>query len=462
MPGARRRARRGRWPLRAAARRSRAPRRSAAARPARRRTRGPRWRVRRRHVAPPRVAAVSMVGSGRRLVGGDPSVGSSLVARRRPIAARPAYPAGRRRPRRGPRRCTRTMRSPIAVGAGRGSAVAGSSPRGDAQREWRARAARPPVARTIDAVRRAAARSRSRAPASPAGPSTARAAAAASRRRTVRAGAPPRDQASAARSAAGGRASGPSRRAGTVDRRASPGRAAGRRARASRPAAPPGRGGRGPGARRARSRVRPWARRAVVAADQPTAGPPSAPSHLGAVRHDDLGRGRRCRRADVGREVGQRDVDLVADAADDRERVRHDRADDPFVVERPEVLERTAAAGEDRDRRVRPRSRPSRSSSRGSVRVDGTPPRCWPARPRPGPGAATSTTRASGQRRARTVAMSFQTAPVGLVMTAMVVGRVGNGRLRAGSNSPSAVRRALSSSNRSARSPTPAGCSDST
>ena len=39
--------------------------------------------------------------------------------------------------------------------------------------------------------------------------------------------------------------------------------------------------------------------------------------------------------------------------------------------------------------------------------------------------------------------MSFHTAPVGLVMTAIVAGRVGSGRLRAASNSPSAASRAF-------------------
>ena len=69
-----------------------------------------------------------------------------------------------------------------------------------------------------------------------------------------------------------------------------------------------------------------------------------------------------------------------------------------------------------------------------------------------------------GQRPApgEDVAMSCQTAPVGLVMTAIVVGRVGSGRLRAPSNRPSAASRALSASNRSARSPKPAGWIDST
>ena len=58
--------------------------------------------------------------------------------------------------------------------------------------------------------------------------------------------------------------------------------------------------------------------------------------------------------------------------------------------------------------------------------------------------------------------MSFQTAPVGLVMTAIAVGRVGSLRFRSDSKSPSAASRALSSSKRRARSPNPAGWSDST
>ena len=74
----------------------------------------------------------------------------------------------------------------------------------------------------------------------------------------------------------------------------------------------------------------------------------------------------------------------------------------------------------------------------------------------------TRTTRVIGQRRPRTVAMSCQTTPVGLVITAIVAGRGGSGRFLAASNSPSADRRALSASNRIARSPKPAGWSDST
>ncbi len=69
---------------------------------------------------------------------------------------------------------------------------------------------------------------------------------------------------------------------------------------------------------------------------------------LAPVRHDEL-RGRGWRRgADVRGEVGERDVDLVADAADHGHAVGDDRPDDALVVERPQVLEAAAAAGEDR------------------------------------------------------------------------------------------------------------------
>ena len=115
---------------------------------------------------------------------------------------------------------------------------------------------------------------------------------------------------------------------------------------------------------------------------------------------------------DVGGEVGERDVDLVADAADHRHRLRDDRAHDPLVVERPEVLHRAAAPRDDRDRgraRAGASSTRSRSSARraAGLTID--------------PGASSPwtlardevTTRASGQRRARTWQMSLQTAPVG-------------------------------------------------
>ena len=76
--------------------------------------------------------------------------------------------------------------------------------------------------------------------------------------------------------------------------------------------------------------------------------------------------------------------------------------------------------------------------------------------------AATRMTWTSGHRRARTWLTSRQTAPDGLVMTAIVRGRDGRGRFRALSNSPSASSRAFNASKRSARSPTPAGWIEST
>ena len=50
--------------------------------------------------------------------------------------------------------------------------------------------------------------------------------------------------------------------------------------------------------------------------------------------------------------------------------------------------------------------------------------------------AATRTTRVSGQRRASTWQMSFQTAPLGLVITAIVAGRVGSASLAFGREQP--------------------------
>ena len=76
--------------------------------------------------------------------------------------------------------------------------------------------------------------------------------------------------------------------------------------------------------------------------------PAERPEPLRPVRHHELRRRGRGRRPDVRREVGERHVDLVADPGHDRQPVLDDRPDDPFVVERPEVLERAAAAGEDR------------------------------------------------------------------------------------------------------------------
>ncbi len=69
--------------------------------------------------------------------------------------------------------------------------------------------------------------------------------------------------------------------------------------------------------------------------------------HLRPVGHDQLCGGGWRRGADVGREIGQRHVHLVAHARHDGNRMRPDGPYDAFVVERPQILQRAAAAGQD-------------------------------------------------------------------------------------------------------------------
>jgi hypothetical protein len=96
----------------------------------------------------------------------------------------------------------------------------------------------------------------------------------------------------------------------------------------------------------------------VQALRLPLQAAPGAPDERGAVRVEQLerragrrrhqlGRGGGCRRTQVGGEVGQGDVGLVADAAHHRHRRRAQRPHDALVVEGPEVLERAAAAADD-------------------------------------------------------------------------------------------------------------------
>lgn len=66
-----------------------------------------------------------------------------------------------------------------------------------------------------------------------------------------------------------------------------------------------------------------------------------------ALRHQQLGGHRRRGRAHVGGEVGQAEVGLVADGRNHRHLRRGDGARQPLVVERPQVFQRAAAAGED-------------------------------------------------------------------------------------------------------------------
>ena len=63
--------------------------------------------------------------------------------------------------------------------------------------------------------------------------------------------------------------------------------------------------------------------------------------------HDDLGRGRRRRGAQVGDEIGDGHVGLVADRRDHRHRRGGDGPGDGFFVERPEIFDRPAAAAGD-------------------------------------------------------------------------------------------------------------------
>ena len=68
------------------------------------------------------------------------------------------------------------------------------------------------------------------------------------------------------------------------------------------------------------------------------------------LRRDDEFRGRRgCRRAEVGDEIGDRDVGLVSHRRDHRYRHACDRARHHFLVERPQIFDRSAAATDDDD-----------------------------------------------------------------------------------------------------------------
>ncbi len=158
---------------------------------------------------------------------------------------------------------------------------------------------------------------------------------------------------------------------------------------------------------------------------------------LRPVRHDDLGGRGGCRGPAVGGEIGEGHVGLVADPADDRDRVRDDGPDHPLVVERPQILEGPAATSQDRHGRrgVRPtlrvtlrdvvRDPPQRADD--ARRAPGRPgPGRVPGRPRPAASAAPG----RGGCRARPRRSS-------LVATAMTPGRSGSGRLRAASKRPS-------------------------
>ena len=65
------------------------------------------------------------------------------------------------------------------------------------------------------------------------------------------------------------------------------------------------------------------------------------------VGDDELAGGGRRRGSDVGGEVAERRVLLMADCGDDRDAARRDGADDALVAEREQILEAASAARED-------------------------------------------------------------------------------------------------------------------
>ena len=55
--------------------------------------------------------------------------------------------------------------------------------------------------------------------------------------------------------------------------------------------------------------------------------------------HDQLGGGARCRRAQIGDEIGNGEINFVADGGDGRNPRPGDGAGDDFFVERPQIFE---------------------------------------------------------------------------------------------------------------------------
>ena len=88
---------------------------------------------------------------------------------------------------------------------------------------------------------------------------------------------------------------------------------------------------------------------------------------LAPVRHDQFRCARGRRRAHVGHQVCDGEVDLVADAAHDREWAGEYRPGDDLLVEGPEILERTAAPRQESGRRT-PRG-PRRCASAATMSV---------------------------------------------------------------------------------------------
>ena len=114
--------------------------------------------------------------------------------------------------------------------------------------------------------------------------------------------------------------------------------------------------GRGQGAHRRAQLGAPRLLAAVPAGERAPREAVDARQQLHAHRHRHLGgRGRR-RRAHVGGEVDERHVGLVPDRGDQRDHARGHGPHHDLLVERPQVLERAAAARDDEE--VGPADRP--------------------------------------------------------------------------------------------------------
>ena len=156
-------------------------------------------------------------------------------------------------------------------------------------------------------------------------------------------------------------------------------------------------------------------------------------------------------RADVGGQVGERDVDLVADGRDGRDARRGDRPDDGFLVERPQVFEAAAAAAD--DQHVRRGLESVRGADAGDdlgdgavalhARRDDEHVDAAPASPQHFEKITDGRAGGTGDERDP-------------------FGNTGKRRLRAGSKSPSAESFSRSLRRASSRAPTPFGSSSST
>ena len=155
-----------------------------------------------------------------------------------------------------------------------------------------------------------------------------------------------------------------------------------------------------------------------------------------------LGGGRGRGRPQVGHQVGDGDVHLVAHAGDDRHGAAADGPGHRLLVEGPQVFDGAAAPPHD----DAPRQRPlAASTSTARAISPAAPSPCTRASPdhHPGP----------GRPPAETERMSRRAAPLGEVTTPTRPGSGESGRLRAGSRSPSASSLARSFSNASRHSP---------